>query len=117
MSIESQIAEVEVSIEDAKEQIERKKALDRLYNNKDFKDLILEGYFVNEASRLVLLKGDLNLPDEAQEHCDKMINGIGCLRSYFQTVHHFGNMAEKGLDDHYSTIQELRTEQLDEGDV
>lgn len=114
MSIEQEIEQVEISLQQAKEQIERAEALDRLHQNKDFRKMILEGYFKEEASRLVLLKGDINLSKEAEEHCDKMINGIGVLRAYFQTVYHFGNMAEKAIADHEAAREELLQEQLQE---
>lgn len=112
MSIEQQIEQIEISLEHAKKAIARMEALDRLYKNKDFQQIITEGYFRDEASRLVLLKGDVNINDEAERHCEKMINGIGCLRAYFQMVNHFGDQAQKALEDDHRTREELLAEQL-----
>jgi len=117
MNIEQQIEEVRINIEAATAAIDKKKALDRLYHNKDFQSIIVQGYFKDEASRLVLLKGDLNITQESEDHCDKMINGIGCLRAYFQIVNHFGDQAEKAIEEDRQTREELLAEQLNGGGV
>lgn len=116
MSIEQQIEQVEISLENAKKAIHKMETLDRLYRNKDFQEVILEGYFKDEASRLVLLKGDVNIMDDQERHCEKMINGIGCLRAYFQMVNHFGTQAEKAMEDDQATREELLAEQLGGGE-
>lgn len=113
--IEQQIEQVEISLQHAKKAIEKMEALERLYHNRDFKLVIAEGYFQDEASRLVLLKGDLNITEESERHCDKMINGVGCLRAYFQMVNHFGDQAEKAVEDDQNTREELLAEQLGGG--
>jgi tRNA A58 N-methylase Trm61 len=112
--LEHDIEEVEIDIEHARKAIKKMEALDRLYKSKDFQDVVVEGYFKEEASRLVLLKGDLNIPDESIAHCDKMINGIGCLRGYFQMVNHFGDQAKQAMDDFEATKEELLQEQLED---
>lgn len=112
MSIEQQINDVEVTLEKAKAAVEKADALDRLYRNKDFQSVILDGYFKDEASRLVLLKGDLNINAEAEQHCDKMINGVGCLRAYFQMVNHFSDQAKMAIEEDQETREALLQEQL-----
>jgi hypothetical protein len=112
MSIEQDIQHIEISLEHAKKAIEKGEALARLYRNKDFQQIIVEGYFKDEASRLVLLKGDLNIDEEAERHCDKMINGVGCLRGYFQMVNHFADQAEAAVEADQQTREELLQEQL-----
>lgn len=116
MSIEQDIKRVEISLEQAQKAVAKGEALERLYNNKDFKEIILDGYFKDEASRLVLLKGDLNLTDEAERHCDKMINGVGCLRGYFQMVNHFADQAEGAIEADQETREQLLQEQLTGGE-
>ena len=116
MSIERDIQQVEVSLEHAQKAVAKGEALARLYQNKDFQQIIIEGYFKDEASRLVLLKGDLNLNEEAERHCDKMINGVGCLRGYFQMVNHFADQAEAAMEADQQTREELLQEQLQGGD-
>ena len=110
--IEQDLKELELSIEHATKAIDQMKALDRLYHNKDFQSIIVDGYFKDEASRLVLLKGDVNIEPESEAHCDKMINGIGCLRAYFQIVNHFGTAAQAAIEEDRNTRQELLQTQL-----
>lgn len=110
--IEQDINQLEIDIDMARAAIHKMEALDRLYKNRDFKELITDGYFMKEASRNVLLKGDLNITEETERHCDKMIVGIGCLRAYFQTVNHFGQQAQVAMVDYEETHQELLQEQL-----
>ena len=111
--IEQQIEQIELQLEHAQKAIAKMEALDRLYHNKDFQAVIAEGYFKDEASRLVLLKGDVNIDEEAEKHCDKMINGVGCLRAYFQVINHFGEQAKKAIEDDQNTREELLAEQLE----
>jgi len=114
--IEHDLKQLEVDVNVARAAIDKMHALDRLYNNKDFQAVIADGYFKDEASRLVLLKGDININEEAEAHCLKMINGIGCLRAYFQMINHFGQQAEVAMEDYEETRQELLQEQLTGGE-
>lgn len=116
MSIENDIQRLDVDIETAKQAIARMDALERLYNNKDFKEIILDGYFMKEASRLVLLRGDINISPEDERDCDKMINGVGCLRRFFQLVNTFGMQAKAGMEEYENTREELLAEQLTGGE-
>jgi len=84
---ETQIQEIELDIEAAREFIERGEALDRLRENKDFKLIIMDGYFRDEAVRNVQLKSTYQFRDaESQELITKAIDGIGALHTFFQTV-------------------------------
>lgn len=105
----SAIQEVELSIEHAQHLIAlRDKALN-LANNKDFKELVLEGYFVKEASRLALLSAD----PSAVAFRDEIllsIQAIGHFRNYQANIVRMGNMAERELQDHMQTLSELQQE-------
>ena len=114
--IDQDIQQVEIDIEKARAAIQKMEALDRLYNNRDFKELITDGYFIKEASRCVLLKGDLNINEETRDHCDRMINGIGLLRGYFQQVNYFGQQAQAAMEDYEEAREELLQEQLTGGE-
>jgi hypothetical protein len=109
--MDQELAQVEVSIEQAKTNIERSAALDRLKENKDFKEIILEGYFEREASRLVLLKADPNVQEEKEQaQIQKMIDSIGYLRQYLNMIYQFGSMAENALEQHEKTREDILAE-------
>ena len=107
-----QLDGIETEIETLKSFIKRKEVLDRLRKNKDFQEIIMEGYFEKESKRLVMLKGDVNSDKETEEDCDKLIVGVGSLHRYFQTVEILGNSAKHQLEAAEQTKEELLEEQL-----
>lgn len=110
---EQQIQQVELSLEEAKSRIADAAALDRLYKNADFKHVFLDGYFMKEASRTVLLKADPNMQTKVEQRdCENIITGIGMLRQYFAKVFALGTMAEQAMDADQKTHQELLEEDL-----
>jgi len=108
---EQQIAQINPSIEEAEKRIEDAAALDRLYKNKDFRHVFLDGYFMKEASRTVLLKADPNMQgDEEQRDCNNIIMAIGMLRQHFAKVFGLGSQAEKAVADDKEARQQLMEE-------
>lgn len=85
----SRLNEIQEYIAELKSNVDIKKldALNRLAKNKDFKLIIDDGYFKDEAVRAVMLKADPTQESpECQEHLDKLITSIGYLRQYFRTI-------------------------------
>lgn len=114
MSISDQIKEVEISIEEAKKSIELSKCLEKLKNNREFKKLILQDYFIDEAARAVAGKSNPQLQDEmSQREFDKLIIGIGNLQQYFNKVRFFGEQSQRSLEEHENTLVELNAEAID----
>lgn len=108
-----QIEQLELNIEDAKEIVSRKRAVENLLKNDDFKKVITEGYFKDEASRLVLLKADMNYQTvESQSQMDKSIISIGYLRQYLSSLMQLGTMAENAIASDELTLEELHAEAL-----
>jgi DNA-binding transcriptional regulator YhcF (GntR family) len=103
---------IELSIEHAKKAIALKTSVERLTRNRDFKAVFTEGYFEKEAQRLVFLKADPSMQDEAdQKEIIKQIDAIGVLRQYLSTQMHLGRMAEKALEEDERTREELLAEE------
>ena len=95
---------VELSIEEGKQKVNLRDALNSLSSNPAFIDIILKGYFINEASRLVLLRADPSMQTEdVQKSIDNSIIAVGNLRVYFSTIMQLGAMAEKALVDDQAT--------------
>lgn len=110
---EQQIQEIELNIEDAREMINMGKALDRLHDNADFKELILEGYFKNEAVRLVHLKSDyLVRAEDKQTEISKDIDAIGRLRNYFSAVAAQADRAAYAIEAGEEELTHLRNEEI-----
>ena len=108
---EQQLGQLEITIEEAKQSIEKAEALHRIAKNPDFKLLISDGYFVKEASRLVLSKA---MPDASnpaiQQDYDNSITAIGYLKRYFAQIIGMANMAEKSLRESEQTREDILNE-------
>lgn len=96
--ISDRIAELEQDISDKKEESQLYDALSRLTKNADFDLLIKDGYFREEAIRLVSLKSapDFQTPDQ-QTHIIRQIDSIGELKSYFQRIAMMGENAQRDI--------------------
>jgi len=81
----SEIEEVELSITHAKEIIQKRDMAMKLSNNREFKKLVLEGYFKEEAARLVSISGEENFKDHQDDIFDA-IKGISHFRQYMQNI-------------------------------
>ena len=118
--VEQALDSVELSITEAKEKIERSKALERLEKNKDFKALILDHLLRENAINQVRLLASpaLKAPGEqgamAKAGIEARISMIGELANFFRWTHMEAESARKALDEHEETRQELLAEQLQE---
>ena len=111
MTIEQQIEEIEVSIDEAKKAVELRDSILKLTKNKDFKKVIEENYFEKHASRLVLLKADPNMQkEEEQKNIMDNINAIGHFRQYLRTVIQLGNQAERDIISNEQAREEILAE-------
>ncbi len=108
---EKDLEQIEISLRHAKKQVSKRDALASLSANAAFKEIVQEGYFVEEASRLVLLKADPSMQDaESQLQLDKSIMGIGFFRLHLHTIMRMGDMAEKAIADDETTREEILEE-------
>lgn len=107
-----QIEQMEVSLEHAKELVERKRQAEKLGSNREFKKLILDGYCQQEAARLVSLSGD----PQMKEHRDEIfadIEAIGRFQAFLRTTIQIGRQAEAEIADYEFEIDALRNEEFE----
>lgn len=108
----SELNDVEISIEDARKTVNRMKDLQQLLDSPIWENIIENGYFRDEASRLVLLKADpAMLGDKEQKQIQIAIDAIGPFRQYLRTIMQFGMMAERAMEDDENTREELLAEE------
>lgn len=82
----------------------------KLMDSQPFKDIIEEGYFTKEASRLCMAKSsDLN--ETQMKNIDNMIMGVGGLANYLQIVIQRGRQADEHLSNNAITRQEILDEE------
>ena len=105
------VEEINLDIEHAKGLVSKSEALKRLESNADFRRVFIEGYFKDEAIRLVDAKSMPQLQgEEAQAQIIKSIDGIGTCKEYLRTVHHVGDNAKRAIEDSEQLLEELAEE-------
>lgn len=109
--INNDIQQLEVSIKQAQSDVDIGNSLDRLLSNRDFKKVIMEGYFEKEAIRLVHLKADPNMQNEgSQKAIINQMDAIGSLKQYFYLVQAKASMAQKSVESDSQTLEDLLAE-------
>lgn len=109
----NELEQIESSIKHAKRTVDLGSALERLFDNRDFKQVITEGYFNQEAVRLVHLKSDPNMQSpDTQKAIISQMDSIGYLNQYFSTVLALASMASKSIDADEQTREDLLAEGL-----
>lgn len=109
------VKEIEVTIDECKEVIERGKALDRLLDNPDFSSLIMKGYMEREAHRLTLLLADPACESpQGRENVVRDLSAIAQLNAFFRTIRTSAVVAGRSLKEHEELLQERLVEDLEE---
>jgi len=108
----TELQEIDNNIKEAQKLVELGNALVRLRSNKDFKKVVLEGFFEQEAIRLVHLKADANMQTpERQQNILRDIDAIGSFNQYLRTVLYRADLARKAIDDGEALRDELLAEE------
>ena len=111
MNNEEQLENLEANMVEAKHFVDVKNSFEKLSRNRDFKKVITEYYFKEEAARLVMAKSS-NLTEEQQIVIDKMIYGIGSLAKFFDSVLSRGIQAEQQVVEDEETKANILQEGL-----
>lgn len=106
----SEIHQVELSIEEAKGAIEKAERVRRLSVNADFKAIIDQGYLKDEAVRLTHLLSDPTAA-EYREFIQRDLESIGGLQRYLRNLLNFGDIASREIEEHMETLDELQEEE------
>jgi 5-methylthioribose kinase len=105
MTHEEQLEQLDNSIAEAKEFINIRNSVLKLQKNREFKQVITEYYFKEEAARLVMAKSS-NLTEEQQLLIDKMIYGIGSLAKFLDSTLVRGAQADQSYaEDEQSRVE------------
>jgi len=113
MSNEADLKQLEINIDVAKRKVERMNRFRKLTQNEDFKVLIEEDYFVQHASRIVLLRAAPAMQtEERQIELNNDLTAIGYLKQYFVAIMQEGMTAERAIDADEKTREEILSEDL-----
>ena len=87
----------------------------RLMTNRDFKKIILEGYFKDEAVRLVHLKQDPAVQSaDSQRNIIRDMDSIGVLAAYLSMAISSGERAANTIEAIDAELIEIRAEALND---
>ena len=104
----NEVEEIELDITEAEEYAAQGKALLRLYENKDFKTLIVEGYFKEHACHLIELKATPAMRSaDSQADIIKSIDSIGNLQQFFNAIDQRGLHAEIAISAGNEALDEM----------
>lgn len=101
---------LEQQLSDAKQQMERAKSAIRLYSNKDFRKLIIEGFCRDDSARFVAQSADPALSLEQQKDALNLAQAGGHLRRFLSAQVQLGATAERELADLEAELDEARVE-------
>lgn len=106
------IQKVELSIEEARKYVEQRDAALRLADNRDFKKLVVEGYFKEEAARLTGLLGERgeNLPF-AREDIIADLSAIAAFQRFMRQIVMKGDIMEKEIEVNSEALEYMRAEE------
>jgi len=105
--------QIEIEINQARDWISKQECLARLKENSDFKELIEEGYFKEEAARIVGLKASPNFifaGKKQMKFLDVLENGVGALQQFFRQIEMQADAAKQGLPEMEETRNEVNAD-------
>lgn len=109
------VKQIEVTIEQCKEVVERGNSLERLLEHPDFNSLIMKGYMERESHRLTLLLADPACETaQARENVVRDLSAIAQLNAFFRTVRTAAEVAHRSMVEHQELLQEKLIEDLEE---
>lgn len=106
-----EVETIELSMEEARKTIKLGETAKSLSQNSAFKSIIMEGYFVEEASRLAILSSDPNISDTARAGVMRDLAGIGALKRYLHTKTQMGEIAARALAEAEEELAMVRAEE------
>lgn len=111
----SEIQQLEHEIQNSKKAVELGNALERLFNNRDFKNIVLKGYMEQEAVRLVHLKASPEMDSPAKQAAIvRDIDAIGALSGYFKEIQRQAELSKKNITFYEESIESIRAEELND---
>lgn len=108
---EPTVEDIHLDISDAQAKVRKADALERLHNNADFKAIVLEGYFKEQAAGLVAMRAHPAMQNEREQaNLLRGIDAIGEVQQYFSGIFQQGNMAAEAIRSAEHELEEMEQE-------
>jgi hypothetical protein len=110
----SAVQGLEQQLQDAKATIQRRDRIARLLNNRDFKEIILEGYCKEDCARFTHQSADPSLTKDQQASALDMAQSAGHLKRYLTAAFQMAANAENSLPELEEALEEARGEEVED---
>ena len=107
----SEVFALEKQLEDSKQAIARRELALKLYNNPEFKKLIIDEFCTTECARYAQLSADPSMGANERADSLAMAQASGHLRRFLSVIVSMGNQAERMLPDLEAEIEAARQEE------
>lgn len=107
----TQVQALERQLNDAKQLVARRQMALRLYDNRDFRKLVMEGFCRDEAARYVQASGDPALSGEQRMDALNMAQASGHLLRFMSICVQMAAVAERDLPEIEGALAEARAEE------
>lgn len=104
------IEQLELQLESSKEQVELRNAAQRLWENRDFKKVILEGFMLHECARYAQQAGNPAMSREDRDDALQLALAAGHLKRFLSVTIQMGNNAESQIKAIEDALDEDRAE-------
>ena len=107
----SDVKEIEQSIEGLKAQVALRDQVLKLEKNREFRNVILDGFCTKEAATYVQLSADPNLGKNEREDALALAQASGHIKRYLSVLKAMGNNAESQIPRYEQGLVEARQEE------
>lgn len=107
---------VEATLEHDRIAVRKHEKLKKLLSNREFRAIVEEGYFKEEAARLVLMIGDPSAK-HVRDEIQNALTGISYFNQYLRGIQQLGEVARNQIPENEELLDELRQIELEEADA
>lgn len=112
------VQEIQISMEEAQQQIAQDELLTQLEQHPAFKQLIVDQYFNTEPTRLVFLLGDPSMQNEQQQKAIQAdMAAIAAFRNYLILIKRRAHIARGAIAESEQELETIENEMEEEAEA
>ena len=112
----SEVKSLELHKEKLEELVRFRNMAEKLSRNKEFRDLILQRFMVDECAKYAQVSGDPAVGEVGRADALAMAQAAGHLKRFLSVTMRMGNQAEHDLISTNEAIEEARANSVEEGE-
>ena len=107
---DSEIQQIEATIEELQAKVDLADALDRLHKNRDFKKILLTGFFTDRAVELAKSASQASISETSAKIHSNALIAISGVQGYFNAIYQEGAGAAQSIEEHNALISGVRAD-------